>query len=228
MQRESMRSPAPSDAGTPSTRGRYLSTVDIYQDLGELELRTVDQSLRTSAVPKGRLVYQPDETGEGLFVLKSGLVQLYRISPDGKRFVVANVEPSTFFGEMAFVGKSMFGSFAETLEDSVICVMSRGDLERLIRRHPQVGIRITQALAERLNAAETQLEDLALKSLAALLATLILRLTNEDASRVIGLTHNDLGRTRGHLARDGHPSAQRAEGGGPHCDRPQAYRGGGS
>ena len=171
---------------------QYLSAVDIFRDLSEQQLRDVEQIFRLTTVPAGRSVFQPDESGEGLFILKSGGVQIYRISPEGKRFVVSNVEPGTFFGEMAFLGQSLYGSFAETTEPSVLCVMSRYDVEQLMQRYPTVAVRMMQALSQRLSEAETQLEDLALKSLAARLATFILRQTGHDDRHMLGLTHNDL------------------------------------
>ncbi len=93
---------------------------------------------------------------------------------------------------MALVGQSMYGSFAETLEDSTLCVMSRRDVEQLIARYPMIGVRIMQALAARLSEAETQLEDLGLKSLTSRLATLILRMTSDGDDQMVGLTHSDL------------------------------------
>ncbi len=177
---------------TAELKRQYLSAVDIFRDLSQQQLKDVEQIFRMTTVPKGRIVFQPDETGEGLFILKSGGVQVYRISPEGKRFVVSTVEPGTFFGEMAFLGQSMYGSFAETTEASVLCVMSRYDIEQLLQRYPAVAVRMMQALSQRLSEAETQLEDLALKSLASRLATYILRHTGEDARQMLGLTHNDL------------------------------------
>lgn len=165
---------------------------EIFRDLSERQVREIEQGLRTSTVNKGHIVYHPDETPEALFLLKTGRVQLYRISPEGKRFVATNIEPGMFFGEMAMIGQSMYGSFAEALEDCTLGVVSRQDLERLIHRYPQVGIGIMRALAGRLHEAETQLEDLALKSLASRLATLILRRTSPDSGRMAGLTHSDL------------------------------------
>ncbi len=182
--------PTPRD--TAEIKRRYLSTVDIFRDLSEQQIKDIEQAFRMTTVPEGRMVFQPDETGEGLFILKAGRVQVYRISPEGKRFVVSNVETGTFFGEMAFVGQSMYGSFAETTEESVLCVMSRYDVEQLLRRYPPVAVRMMQALSQRLSEAETQLEDLALKSLASRLATFILRQTGEDSGQMLGLTHNDL------------------------------------
>lgn len=178
------------DAG--ALKRRYLRQVEIFQDLTETQIYEVERNARISAAGQGRILYQPDEKPEALFLLKTGQVQIYRISPDGKRFVISNIAPGMFFGEMALLGQSVYDSFAETLEDSTLCVIGRRDLEYLIGRYPTVGVRIMQALADRLSEAEGQLEDLALKSLTSRLATLILRLTSEANARVTGLTHNDL------------------------------------
>ena len=178
------------DAG--ALKRRYLQQVDVFQDLTEAQIYEVERSTRMSTVRPGRLLFQPDDEPETLFLLKTGHVQIYRISPDGKRFVISNIEPGMFFGEMALLGQSVHDSFAEVLAESTLCAISRRDLEYLIGRFPTVGVRIMQTLADRLNEAETQLEDLALKSLTSRLATLILRLTSEADARVTGLTHNDM------------------------------------
>ena len=171
---------------------RYLRQVEVFQDLTERQIYEVERSTRMSTLGAARIIFQPDDKPEALYLLKTGSVQIYRISPDGKRFIISNIEPGMFFGEMALLGQSAYDSFAETVEDSTLCVMSRRDLEYLMGRYPIVGVRIMQTLAERLSEAETQLEDLALKSLTSRLATLILRLTSEANARVTGLTHNDL------------------------------------
>ncbi len=59
-------------------------------------MESLDRSTRTITVDKGRVVFEPDTTGEGLFLLKSGKIQLYRLSPEGKKFILDTVEPGTF------------------------------------------------------------------------------------------------------------------------------------
>ena len=193
--REARRNPGRSPGHDPDPgvlKRRYLQQVEVFQDLNETQIYEVERSTRMSTVGSGRLLYQPDDKSETLFLLKTGHVQIYRISPDGKRFVISNIEPGMFFGEMALLGQALHDSFAETLQESTLCVISRRDLEYLIGRFPTVGVRIMQSLADRLSEAETQLEDLALKSLTARLASLLLRLSSNPNARVTGLTHNDL------------------------------------
>jgi CRP/FNR family cyclic AMP-dependent transcriptional regulator len=125
-------------------------------------------------------------------------VQLYRISPEGKKLVIATLGPGTLFGEMALLGQQMHNAFAEALEDCLILVMSRTDLERLILNKPLVGLRMLEITGRRLNDAEARLEDMAFKGIPARLASLLLRLAVErDSDDIIGLTHQDLAETIG-------------------------------
>jgi CRP-like cAMP-binding protein len=172
----------------------YLSKIDIFQDLGPGEVDQLDQQLTMTTCEIGRIFYAPDETGEALFLLKKGRVQLYRLSPDGKKLVVAVLNEGAIFGEMSLVGQGMHNTFAEAIEDCTLCVMSRSDVERLIMEKPPVAMRFLEALAKRLQATEQKLEDLAFKGIPARLASLLLELASEasDGNEITGFTHQDL------------------------------------
>lgn len=181
------------------TKLAYLSNIEIFQDLSQGELKEMDRQLTMSSCEPGRIFYMPEETGEVLFLLKKGRVQLYRISPGGKKLVVATLGPGTIFGEMSLVGQGMHNTFAEAVDDCLICVMSRPDVERLMRDKPQVAFRLVEALGERMTSLETRLEDIAFKSIPARLASLLLRLADEQGSGFVvsGYTHQDLGEILG-------------------------------
>jgi CRP-like cAMP-binding protein len=133
-----------------------------------------------------------------LFLVRQGQVQLYRISPEGKKLVIAALGAGAIFGEMALLGQQMHNAFAEAMEDSVILVMSRADLERLILNKPILGLRMLEITGRRLSDAESRLEDMAFKGIPARLASLLLRLAAErDTDEITGLTHQDLAETIG-------------------------------
>lgn len=171
-----------------------LSAIEIFQDLTGQEVEEIDQATKMSTCEPGRVFYTPEETGEVLFLLKNGRVQLYRLSPDGKKLVVAVLERGSVFGEMSLVGQGMHNTFAEAIEDCTLCVMSRTDVERLILTKPNVAMRIMQAMARRLTDAETQLEEIAFMSVPSRLANLLLKLTDQETitSIIKGYTHQDL------------------------------------
>jgi len=172
----------------------YLQMVDIFRDLTEAEIEEIDRATTISTCRRGKILYMPEDTSEVLFLLKQGRVQLYRISPDGKKLVIATIGPGAIFGEMALIGQGMHNTFAEAVEDCVLCIMSRDDVERLLMTKPQVALRIFEVLGRRLKEAEARLEAIAFKSIPARLASLLLQLADEAGSdTIVGHTHQDLG-----------------------------------
>ncbi len=172
----------------------YLQMVQVFQDLDEAEIQEIDRTLTLTSCRRGRILYMPEETGEILFLLKRGRVQLYRISPDGKKLVIATLGPGTIFGEMALIGQGMHNNFAEAVEECELWVMGRDDVERLLVTKPQVALRIFEILGHRLKEAEARLEEIAFKGIPARLASLLLHLADEQGGEAIaGLTHQDLG-----------------------------------
>lgn len=171
----------------------YLKMVDIFQDLSRDEMQEMDQTTTMSTCRRSKIFYQPEDASEVLFILKKGRVQLYRLSPEGKKLIIGTIGPGSIFGEMAIVGQGMHNAFAEAVDDCLLCVMSRQDVERLILSKPPVALRIMNVMADRLSKAEEQLEDMAFKSIPARLALLLLRLRDEQGSDIIyGFTHQDL------------------------------------
>lgn len=171
----------------------YLSHIQVFRDLNPNELADMDRQLTMSTCQAGKIFYMPEDTGEVLFLLKKGRVQLYRIAPNGKKLVVATLGPGAIFGEMSLVGQGMHNTFAEAVAECVLCVMSRADVERLMQEKPDVAFRFVEALGNRLTQLESRLEEIAFKSIPARLANLLLDLAedqNEDG-RVSGYTHQD-------------------------------------
>lgn len=182
----------------PAEKMNHLSELAVFQDLTPREMEDLNRITTMSTVPKGRVFYRPEEPGEVLFILKEGRVQLYRISPEGKKLVITTLGPHTLFGEMALLGTKMHNTFAESVEDCLICVMSRTDLERLILSKPQVALRILDITGKRLREAEERLENMAFKGIPARLASLLLRLAEEQhGDEISGLTHQDLAESVG-------------------------------
>jgi CRP-like cAMP-binding protein len=176
----------------------YLTDTDLFRDVSARDLAELELVTTLTSVPRGRVFYRPEDPGERLFLLRQGRVQLYRISPEGKKLVIATLGPGALFGEMALLGQQMHNAFAEAMEDCSIMVMSRADLERLMLNDPMIGRRILALTQKRLNDAEARLEDMAFKGIPARLASLLLRLAaDQDDDSITGLTHQDLAETIG-------------------------------
>ena len=176
----------------PQTKLAYLSVVDIFQDMTPDELKEIQDSISMTTCPAGKIFYSPGQYGEVIFILKKGKVQIYKMSSEGRKLVLETLGPGTMFGEMSLVGAGLYDAFAEAMEGSLICVMNRRDMEKLIQSKPQIGIRLLDAMARRLRESEERLEQTLFHEVPSQLAALLLRLRSEDGTNTIVTTHEEL------------------------------------
>jgi len=90
------------------------------------------------------------------------------------------IEDGTIFGEMILTGQSLQGVYVRSLAPSTVVSIKRAELEELIMRKPEVGLRLVRELAERLHASEARYADVIGKDVPARLATLILTLVDSE------------------------------------------------
>lgn len=150
--------------------------IDILEPLSREEIKELSYRIPDTRVKRGQVLYTPMERREALFMLKKGRVRIYRVSPNGREFTVTVVGAGMVFGEMSLTAQRLENAYAEAMEPSVICVMKRQDLERLVMEKPQVGLKVMSVLSERLSRVEDRMEDIALKEVPARLAGFILQL----------------------------------------------------
>jgi CRP-like cAMP-binding protein len=178
-----------------SIKVRYLSAIDDFCDLSPAELERLAKTTTMITCPRGRVIYRAGDAGDTLFLLKAGRIQIVRETADGKRLVIAVLGPGTFFGEMVLLGERLpRDSTAEALEDALICVMSRRDVEQLILADPKVGLRFLEQVGARLAETEAMVEEFAFKAVPARLAGVLLRLADTEGGdpATIEVTHQEL------------------------------------
>jgi CRP/FNR family transcriptional regulator len=93
---------------------------------------------------------------------------------------------------MSLVGERLMGTHATAIEDSMICAMGRDDLYALIEDHPSVATRLMEKLAERLQEAREDLQEMAFNDVTGRVASLLLKLSDEETNVVEGYSHQDL------------------------------------
>lgn len=180
----------------PSLKLQLLSTVDIFRDLDREEIDELQGMLDMFPCKKGQILYRPEEKAELLFMLKKGKVEVYSLTADGKRLTVETIGAGTFFGEMPLTAQSMHHNFAEAVEHSLVCVLSKRDLEQLLLRKPQVALRLVENLSRRLEETRAKLEDATLRKATARICRALGRL-DQGTSAPLGLTHQELADSTG-------------------------------
>ena len=159
---------------------RLLSMVDILGPLSEEEMEDLAKRAPDTFLDEDDILYTPKEGAERLFILKEGRVQLYEVTEEGDEITFSVIEDGNIFGEMALTGQSLNGLYVRALTPATVVSLRRAELEDLIVKKPEVGLRLVRDLAQRLHDSEARYADIVGKDVPARLATLILTLVDSE------------------------------------------------
>jgi CRP/FNR family transcriptional regulator len=159
---------------------RLLSMVDILGPLSDEELEDLAKRTPDTFLDKDDILYAPTEGTARLFILKKGRVQLYEVDQSGEEITLSVIEDGNVFGEMALTGQSLSGIYVRAIFPSTVVSLRREELEDLIMKKPEVGLRLVRELAERLHASEVRYANVVGKEVPARLASLILTLVDSE------------------------------------------------
>ena len=159
---------------------RLLSMVDILGPLSDEEMEDLAKRAPDTFLEQDDTLYSPKGGMERLFILKEGRVQLYEVDQSGEEITLSVIEDGNVFGEMALTGQSLEGLYVRAVTPSTVVSLRREDLEHLIMKKPEVGLKLVQELAEKLRDSERRYSDMVGKKVPARLATQILTLVASE------------------------------------------------
>jgi CRP/FNR family transcriptional regulator, cyclic AMP receptor protein len=154
-----------------------------------------DKSVTTQRHERGATVATPDALAERMYVLMSGKVNLICTNNEGRRLVIATLEPGAVFGEGALEASGASTDpnvFAEAVDDVAVWVIPAGEARNMTMQYPILGWGLLQTYGLRLLQVENSLEDVAYKKLPERLATLLVELDEDGTGVIKGISHQAL------------------------------------
>lgn len=130
----------------------------------------------------GAVVFEEGDTGEVLYIIQSGEVELTRASASGRR-LLGRLGPGEFFGEMSVVLGGERRVRATTACASKLLEVDGATLEQMCVDRPEVSIRIIQRLAGRVIELEQRLATLGVDDLLPPVVRVLLRASESDGGR---------------------------------------------
>ena len=157
----------------------YLKKLNIFAGFSEAEMNGLGQITHMESVPRGSYFYLPKDPSDRIYFIKEGRVKISKLSDDGKEITLAILETGEVFGEMALVEEGPRKTFAEALDDTSICTMSKNNFETLIENKPELSVKITKLMGLRRLEIESRVEELLFCHVPSRLARFLMRLGGE-------------------------------------------------
>ena len=77
----------------------FLRSVPYFAGFSEQEISQVDRGAVERSFSKGQILFLDGEKCEGLYVVKSGLVRVFKTSPEGREMVMLVARPGDTFND---------------------------------------------------------------------------------------------------------------------------------
>jgi CRP/FNR family transcriptional regulator/CRP/FNR family cyclic AMP-dependent transcriptional regulator len=155
---------------------RPLAHTDLFGDFTTTELATLAGWARPRAFREGQVIFHRDDPGTGLFVVRTGLVKISIVAPDGQESLANLLGPGEYFGEMAIMDGLPRSATATAMSRTETIYLAREGFLRFLDQHPGAMKKIIVVLSQRLRAATEHMADLVFHDVYGRLAKKLLEL----------------------------------------------------
>ncbi len=142
----------------------FLSQVPIFAKLTRRELAYLEKLIHIRNFEAHEMVFSGGDIGSGMYIIRSGQVQIFSQDADGREQELALLEAGDFFGEVALTASRPRSASARAATATSLLGLFRSDIVDATQRHPAPTAKIlfglNRVLADRLLQCDEQLERL--------------------------------------------------------------------
>jgi CRP/FNR family cyclic AMP-dependent transcriptional regulator len=136
---------------------RLLARTEVFSGLERRELEAVAQVAVPRSWQRGEVIFREGDEGDTCYLLRSGAVVLTREHQDGRMVALAELRAGSLFGELAMFRGETRSATAEAVEATTAVALLARDMQRLVRNHPDLSLKLLAALAERVSRTNERL-----------------------------------------------------------------------
>jgi len=151
-----------------------LGGIYLFAGLPEDQIRDLSGIASLKPFKKGALIFSEGESATGFYVLSRGKVKIYKLSAEGREFILHILASGEPFGEVPVFTGGNYPAYAEALSDCEALYFPRAEFVRLISGNPSLALNMLALLSRRLKNFTALLEDLSLKEVPGRLAAYLL------------------------------------------------------
>ena len=147
----------------------------MFSDLpaGDIEAIATGCSVRTLA--KDEMLFREGERAEGFYVVQTGKVSIFRLTPDGREQIICVFEAPESFAEVTLATMETYPANAIALESSQVILVNKGHFRDLLCRKPELSLHMLASMSLHLKFLVQTIHDLKGRQIEARLAEWLLR-----------------------------------------------------
>ena len=163
-----------------------LRACQLLAGLPPADLNAVAAIAVIKPLDKGEYLFREGEPARGFYIVQKGAINVHRVNAAGKEQVIHVFRAGESFAEATLATMTGYPADARAVESSQVLLVQKEGFLALLRRQPELALRMLASMSLHLRVLVGQLEDLTLKDVETRLANwLIKRCPNPAAEKPV-------------------------------------------
>jgi len=161
-----------------------LRACQLFAGVPAEDLESIASFVVARALKKGDYLFREGDPAEGFYVVQSGAINVHRVSPAGREQVISVFRAGQSFAEAAVASRGGYPADARAIEPSLVLLVPKVDFVELLRKRPELALRMLGSMSQHLRVLVGLLDDLTLKDVETRLANWLLK-RGKKAARTV-------------------------------------------
>jgi len=159
-----------------------LRSCRLFAGLPPTDLQNIAAITVIKPLNNGDYLFREGQRSVGFFIVQKGAVSVHRVNAVGKEQVIRVFRNAESFAEAALATLPGYPADARAIEPTQVLLVQKDGFLALLRRQPELAMRMLGAMSGHLRDLVSQLEDLTLKDVETRLANWLLKRCPDPAS----------------------------------------------
>jgi CRP-like cAMP-binding protein len=152
-----------------------LRSCQLFMGLPTTDIVTIASFVVPKHLDKGDYLFRESDRSEGFYVVQKGAINVHRVSPAGKEQVIHVFRPIESFAEATLATEGGYPADARATEETTVLLVPKNEFVDLLRRRPDLALRMLGSMSQHLRVIVGLLDDLTLKDMETRLANWLLK-----------------------------------------------------
>jgi signal transduction histidine kinase len=141
-----------------------LESTKLFGSLSPADLELLNASAQIREFPHDQIIFKEGDAGDGMYVVRSGGVQISALVGQGERKPLARLKPGDYFGEMAVIDNEPRSASATAEGEASLYYLPRELVLELLGRSPLLAVNLIREFSHRMREFNKQYIDEALQA----------------------------------------------------------------
>ena len=152
-----------------------LRNCRLFAGLPPADLEAIGNIAVVKLLERGDYLFHQGDPSEGFYVVQRGAVNVHLVTAAGKEQVIHVFRAGESFAEVAVASATGYPADARALEATQVLLVRKDGILALIKRQPELALRMLGSMSTHLRVLVRQIEDLTLKDVETRLANWLVK-----------------------------------------------------